>query len=288
MASASRRWFRFPLGFAFIGGISSASCGIPENEEPHFGESDAAIRSSGCGFASPTGVSSHSIVVDGTTRTYLLSVPTNYDPSATHRLIFAWHGFGGSGSSIRSHNVEYGLGSSEISVYPDGLYIQQYGGTGWDLIPTGRDVALFDALSAYLESRYCIDTARVMSYGFSLGGYMTNLLGCVRGDRIRALAVVSGGWPALATSCAAIPIAYWASHADDDWAVSITTGRQARDHWRTLDACGPTTTPVYPSPCVRYNGCIAGDPVVWCEVATGGHNWFTWDSPGIAAFLNQF
>src|SRR5438132_5028268 len=73
----------------------------------------------GCGLPQPLGVSTMTMTVNGVLRSYVLSVPRTYNPHVPGRLVFAWHGLGGSGQTIRSHNVEYGL--TGVSVYPHAL-----------------------------------------------------------------------------------------------------------------------------------------------------------------------
>jgi poly(3-hydroxybutyrate) depolymerase len=57
--------------------------------------------------ASPSG--NKTIDVDGTSRQYIVTVPTGYDPNRQYRLIFAWHGLGGTATQIASSY--YGLAS---------------------------------------------------------------------------------------------------------------------------------------------------------------------------------
>jgi len=83
-------------------------------------------------------------------------------------------------------------------------------------------------------------------------------------------------------------VSYWAEHADDDQAVSITAGRAAKEFWRSMDSCSTATTPVWPSPCVASTGCQSSFAVTWCELPQGGHTWYTWTSQAIAAFLSQY
>ena len=83
--------------------------------------------SSGCG-SFPIELDS-SIVIDGETRTYELSLPSNYDPQIAYPLIFAWHGRGGSGLYAKSRfGLQDRAASEAIIVYPDGLPQQFYGG----------------------------------------------------------------------------------------------------------------------------------------------------------------
>lgn len=64
-------------------------------------------------------------------------------------------------------------------------------------------------------------------------------------------------------------------------------GRAARDVFLARIGCGTATTPVTPSPCVSYEGCTAGYPVVWCEFS-GGHTPMSNSGPAIWAFFSQF
>ena len=168
---------------------------------------------SGCGLVdAPTGVfSNQTITIGGQARTYVLSVPKSYDPSTPLALVFGWHGHDGTGFQARqSYAIEPSAAGSAIFVYPDGVT----GGADWDYSPTGIDVALFDALVSYLAGSYCIDRNRIFSTGLSAGAYFTNLLGCCRGDVLRAIAPVAGGPPSAAT-CAG-QVGAWVAHASND------------------------------------------------------------------------
>ena len=62
----------------------------------------------------------------------------------------------------------------------------------------------------------------------------------------------------------------------------------ARDAYLKLNHCMNTSQPVDPSPCVAYDGCDAGYPVVWCSVAGQGHAISSYASGAIAKFFKQF
>ena len=225
---------------------------------------------SGCGLVgASTGVfSNQTITVGDQARTYVLSVPRSYDPSTPLALVFGWHGHGGTGYQARqSYAIEPSAAGSAIFVYPEGVT----GGADWDYSPTGIDVALFDALVANLAGSYCIDLNRVFSTGLSAGAYFTNLLGCCRGDVLRAIAPVAGGLPGSPT-CAG-QVGAWVAHASNDALVDFTTGGvAARDFWASRNGCSTTLAPVAPSDCVEYQGCLSDLPVVWC-VYGEGHTW---------------
>ncbi|HJX65959.1 MAG TPA: hypothetical protein VJ860_18625 [Polyangia bacterium] len=261
------------------GSDGSGSGGFPDSGAPEAGgvAVDASISEgvdapSGCGLVgAPTGVfSNQTITVGDQARTYVLSVPRSYDPSTPLALVFGWHGHGGAGFQARqSYAVEPSAAGSAIFVYPDGVT----NGADWDYGQTGIDVALFDALVSYLAGSYCIDRNRIFSTGLSAGAYFTNLLGCCRGDVLRAIAPVAGGPPSAATCVG--QVGAWVAHASNDALVDFTAGGVAtRDFWASRNGCSTTLAPlaVGPSDCVEYQGCLSDLPVVWC-VYSEGHAW---------------
>ncbi|MGB8294905.1 MAG: hypothetical protein WCG85_05710 [Polyangia bacterium] len=241
---------------------------------------DASLdAATGCGLIGAlTGVlSNQTITVGGQARTYVLSVPRSYDPSTPLVLVFGWHGHGGTGNGARqSDAIEPSAAGGAIFVYPDGLGVA--GNTDWDRTATGRDVELFDTLVDYLTSAYCIDRARIFSTGGSAGAFFTNVLGCYRGDVLRAIAPVAGGPPSSSDSSPVTctgNVGAWIAHASNDTTVDFTTGGIAtRDFWVARNGCSTTLAPVAVSPadCVEYQGCQPDLPVVWC-VHTEGHSW---------------
>jgi polyhydroxybutyrate depolymerase len=236
-------------------------------------------KSAGCGMAA-SGTSTYvrqTITVQGTQREYFLYLPTTYNASQPYPIIFRWHGSTGNGTS-GGLEIEAASGEKAIIASPSGL------NGDWDISPTGVDVQLFDALLADLESRYCIDTNRVFSYGFSAGAGFTNLLGCVRSPTVRAVAPVEGWAPQ--TKCNG-PVAAWITHSVDDTAITIDRGMAALNLYLMLDGCSSTTTAATPSPCIAYQGCQSNYPVDWCQT-TGPHSpQGAFTGPGAWAFFNS-
>jgi poly(3-hydroxybutyrate) depolymerase len=228
------------------------------------------------------------MTIAGTTRDYVLFVPTAYNSSTKMPLIFAWHGLGGSGTMARQYfRIEQAASNQAIFVYPTGLP-NSNNQTAWTLTQNGVDVQFFDALRADIASKYCIDANRVYSTGHSYGAMMTNALGCYRGNVLRGIAPVAGMPPFGNPTCTGA-VAAWIAHGDNDPTVDFTTGGIAsRDLWIKLDTCDASTTPVAvdPSPCVAYQGCSAGHPVHWC-VHQDQHNWPSFAGAGIWAFFNS-
>jgi len=253
--------------------------------------SGAVKSSAGCGAAMPTAGES-TIDVMGTARAYILTLPKSYDASKPYKLVFAWHGLGGTAAQIaRSY---YGLQAQSndgvIFVAGQGLQTSNSvgSGPGWPNT-NGQDVAFVKALYAKLQTTVCIDENRVFSVGMSYGGIMSNTLGCQMGDVFRAIAPIAGSGPgfgARGATCVG-QVATWLAHGDNDTVVSTASGVASRDFWAKANHCQTTTVPTEPSPCVAYDGCDEGHPVTWCQFV-GGHTVPPFASKAIWNFFSQF
>ncbi|WP_437475654.1 prolyl oligopeptidase family serine peptidase [Sorangium sp. So ce1014] len=247
--------------------------------------SGGETRSAGCGSTTEPTSGRFSIDVGGTTREYILAVPDDYDSSRPYRLIFAWHPRGGSAEQVATGfgGGYYGLlgraDGSAIFVSPEGI------DQGWEN-KGGRDIAFLRAMLDRLGADLCIDESKIFSTGFSYGGMMSYAIGCAMGDTFRAIASMSG---ALYSGCedGDSPVAMWGAHGDADDVVPVENGRSARDVFLERNHCDQQTTPAEPSPCVSYEGCDAGYPVVWCEFS-GGHAPQNNSGESIWSFFSQF
>jgi hypothetical protein len=72
-----------------------------------------------------------------------------------------------------------------------------------------------------------------------------------------------------------------------DPTIAIANGQAARDKFVSINHCGSTTSPADANGCVDYQGCLAGDPVVWCPF-DGVHEPPPFAGPAIWGFLSQF
>ena len=245
--------------------------------------------SAGCGTTTALQSGRASIDVSGTTREYILALPSGYDASHPYRLIFGFHWSGGVANDVATGTIiggpYYGLQSrsagSAIFVAPEGLNM------GW-ANTGGEDIAFVKAMVALFESSLCVDQARIFSLGFSYGGMMSDEIGTEMGDVFRAIAPMSDA--CYSGGCKATnnhPIAVWMAHGDSDTVVPIADGMAARDKFLAKNGCGSQTTPVTPSPCVQYQGCMPGYPVTWCEFSGGHMPWSPAPDP-LWAFFSQF
>ena len=248
--------------------------------------SGGAENSNGCGKSgAATGVlSSEQIEIEGAARSYVLSIPTDYQADRAYPLVFAWHGLGGSGSGARGYfRIEQQGKGNALFVYPDGLPNDD-GNPAWDLAVEGVDMALFDELVTKIGASHCVDRSRVFSTGHSFGGFFTERLGCSRGQALRAIAPVAGGPPFGGMTNCTTSVAAWITHGSNDETVDFETGEAGRDLWLEANGCRMTTTMTAPEPCVAYDGCQ--EPVHWC-VHEDGHNWPSFAGAAIWSFFSS-
>jgi polyhydroxybutyrate depolymerase len=277
---------------AALAGISTG-CGQSAG-----GQADAAPPLSGCGAtrwpAGGSGAPETIMVVDASgetnARTFFVLPPADYDPKTSYRLIFAWHYQGGTATDLIASGV-YGI----PALLPEAIYVvgqglpDGSGRPGWGNA-NGQDLAFTRAMIAWSEAHFCVDPARLMSTGMSAGGEMSDLIGCEMPDVFRAVGVMSGALAGYGPgNCLGHPIAAWITHGTADSVIDISFGETAVDQFVLDDGCATTTSVPDPTlPCVSYDGCAPGNPVVWCPVSGGGHEIPSFAAPGIAGLFSQF
>ena len=246
------------------------------------GSTGVGANSPGCG-KTPTLQTGKalSISVSGTSRTYNLSVPTNYENTHPYRLIMSYHWLNGTANNVTDGGVAkpyYGLWDlaqgSTIFVAPQGL------NNAWNN-SGGADVEFSRQLITQIESEFCIDQSRVFCEGFSMGGSMSYAMACAMGDVVRAVAVHSGG-PMSGCAAHSKPVAYFMTHGINDSVCTYPSFGvpQLEDFAKTNGCTSPSPTlsaanfaAAMPTPtdssgktpaCIDFTGCTAGYPVKGC------------------------
>lgn len=255
------------------GSSSSSSSSLPDGS-----------GSGACGSAPRLTSGRHTINVGGLNREYVLDIPNNYNMNNPYRLVFGWHWRGGSANDVVGQGY-YGLKSlsngSAIFVAPD----RAPGTDGWTNT-NGRDMDFLRAMLDQLKGSLCIDENRIFSAGWSYGGMMSFAVGREMADTFRAIAPVSGAlWTPYSDS--GLPMAAWIAHGTSDNVVGHNAGVEARDLFVSANSCSNTTVPIQPSPCVEYQGCASGHPVVWCSF-NGGHTTPSFYSSAVWNFFSRF
>lgn len=247
-----------------------------------------AMVSAGCGKTDVPPNGMKTIDVDGTQREYIVQVPTDYDANKPYRLVFAWHGLGGTAMQIASNF--YGLtrhsANSAIFIAAQGLKMMpQAQFANWS--NNGDvDITFTRKMLDWAKTNYCIDGKRVFSIGMSNGGMMSNVVGCELGDSFRAMAAMSGGGPkGYAKAACTGQIAVWISHGNKDNNVPFSYGQASRDYWTKANNCDTATMQV--GNCLEYQGCDEGFPVQFCEF-DGGHMVPAFTGEAAWKFFEQF
>jgi len=219
------------------------------------------------------------LTVSGTSRTTAVRLPTGYDPNRAYPVIVLLHGCGSGTNNVPMENA---TGSNAILVRGTG----SASGTCWSTTASGADVALVDAMIADVKARFCADEGRIFTVGYSSGSWLVNQLTCIRASVLRGAATVTGG-EAASGNCGG-PVARMFVHDMDDTDNVISGSEKARDRQLTQNGCDKSmaAVPTDPSPCVRYPGCPAAYPVVWCATSGQKHN--RQDNWVPAAFWNFF
>jgi polyhydroxybutyrate depolymerase len=255
--------------------------------------SDAPVPSAGCS-ATPTTTSCSTqnapctMTINGTMRQYWAQLPDKYDPTHPYPVVFQYHPLGGNGwQGLTMYQIRPKFPAA-IYVSLDGLKSGQYQG-----FPNtnGEDEAATRQMMAELEAKYCTDKGRYYATGFSYGGSMSYTAACNMSDVFRAIGAMSGA-PISGATCTskkpARPVAVWATHGDADTALPIDLAQPIIDALVKYNGCSSDTQPVSPSPCVEYQGCMPGYPVIWCVRPGDPHAIPSFAAGAIASFFTQF
>jgi alkylglycerol monooxygenase len=301
-----RTWaVRAELGRIALGGLaislllSSGAC--RRDRRPvsmHTVEGESAIlpkRTSPALDGGATRTSMHTLDVDGRKRQYLLVEPSSLVPSKRYPVVLVMHGDGGEAAGFHSlFPFERASGDDAILAYPDGI------GFTWDLESLGdnRDVKFASAIFDELAKRFPVDRSRLFATGYSSGGFLANVIACQRSGLLRAIASNAGGapykqaqtWPNGYAKCPdQAPIAMLALHGEDDYGVTLSSGRFSAEYWAYVNGCktDEMETTGY-NECHVYRGCPAQKAVGFCPIPGLGH--WVWDHAAEATwsfFLTQ-
>jgi hypothetical protein len=242
-------------------------------------------------------------------RNYAVQLPTNYDPSKAYPVIIGGGGCGGgpteSGGGFTAGQgagdaIRIGLSYVKMCFADGGNSCAGTAANQPQCVNT-PEVPFFYAALADIESKYCVDRAKVYMGGYSSGGWETYTVGCAAADVVKGIVAVNGGLRRNRPACTGpIPALMVAGEADHDNPVgplvmdtayapgglsaaevnaAITSldsngTAPARDAILARNGCTGTDTavydPAYPL-CKKYTGCPASAPVVWCAITGAGH-----------------
>jgi polyhydroxybutyrate depolymerase len=230
-----------------------------------------------------------SLEVDGTLRQAIVEVPS-LPPGMRPAAVIAFHGY-----SAHADQLEETAGLSPlagrlgfVAAYPEALGDPTEWHFSGAFDPGPQDIDFTDALLTALIEQACVDPARILIAGHSMGGAMASEVACRLADRVAGVVLVAALWLALpCTPSRPVPVV--AMHALDDDVLPYAGGaiggvgpgvpptlgvEEAIGTWADHDACG---VPVHVaeladgSAVLRWPDCAA--PVVLHRLPSGGHAW---------------
>jgi poly(3-hydroxybutyrate) depolymerase len=242
-----------------------------------------AVPSDGCGKATTAKSGNDQTITVGTaSRTYNLKLPASYDMNHPYRLIISYHWLGGTAANVSDgggvikpwYDLDTTAASNGTTVFvaPQGI------SNGWSNTG-GADVEFSRQLITQLESTICIDKARILCEGFSMGGSMSYAMASAMPDVIRAVAVHSGGPMSGTTPGHSKPVAYFMTHGTQDTVCTWPQfGLPQLEDFAKVNGCktpDPTLSATafqaaLPQPtstagvCLEFTGCTAGYPTRSC------------------------
>jgi polyhydroxybutyrate depolymerase len=244
--------------------------------------------------------STHSFIYGGVTRQYLLYIPASYDGSVPVPFILALHGLGDNMNNFAGVDFnDIADTANFIFAIPQALVDTVLTGeTAWNsgagefgitLNPGVDDVGFLNAVIDSTAKYYNIDQTRLYATGFSMGGFMTNRLGCELNNRIAAIASVSGtiGNGITCTPTRVVPSCHF--HGTLDQIVSYNGDMFGLDpealvaFWRSHDGCDSMPSSIDTLPHVAadtlhvihyvYPHGLYGSDVEFYKVINGQHQW---------------
>lgn len=135
--------------------------------------------------------------VEDLTRQYIVHVPKKYfEDQVPVPLLLILHGASGTGQGMEVLTNFDALSDKEgfIVAYPDAINTAWNDGRG-DEASVIDDVGYLEHIIDSVAAKADIDRSRVYTAGYSRGGMMAYLLGCVLPDKIAAVASVSSTFP---------------------------------------------------------------------------------------------
>ena len=264
-----------------IGGVRRApdDVGGSAGEPPAQGDTSPA-----CAIAYSGGVVDQQLTSGGVEREYRLFVPDSYDGKTRLPLVFNLHGTGGTAAAQAQDSGMERLAQEEgfIVVGLQGLQNR------WNVLLTDpNDVDDVQYASDVLDDarqKVCVDERKVYATGFSGGARMSSRLGCNLGDRIAAIAPVSGiRWTAPCNG-RAVPVVtfhgladpqntYAGMARDDEWVESVEDALAGWADHNGCDAARNETPEVSLVSVYSYGNCADGADVVLYRIAGLGHTW---------------
>jgi poly(3-hydroxybutyrate) depolymerase len=205
-------------------------------------------------------------------RRYFTMLPEGYDPMRAYPVVF--YGPGCGASNAEGTPVTGSLGNEAILVFL--LQKVECFATSDTAENRSAELNYFEQALAEVQANYCTDMGKVFVSGYSSGAWLSYLLACHHGDKIRAIGTAAGGFRPPVAECVGNPAAILYGGTNDtsnpidrvdDNGVAFGS-RAGRDSLIERNGCNPENAvawdPAFPQCQIYQDGC-PNSPVVWCE-----------------------
>ena len=231
-------------------------------------------------------------------RDFSILLPAGYDPTHAYPVFYGGSGCGtaavppqhGPGFEVPGEATAIRVGLQQVvsdpfSCFADGAIRCSPNIANVADCKNGPEIPYFRAVQNWVEANTCVDLGREFVGGSSSGAWEALLAGCASTDTVRGTFSVAGGLRVNRWACNGPSAAFMIVSAPDQanpvgplpkiFTAEDTFGSApARDEILTRNGCVGNTTapydPMYPI-CVKYTGCPAAYPVVWCDIPNGNH-----------------
>ena len=233
-----------------------------------------------------------SIVSDQLTRSFRVHFPSSTSNTAGRPLVINMHGYTSDAVQQEFYSRMSDVSNKEgfIVVYPDG--ISNAWNVGWGFGSTANDVQFISDLIDYMVKTYHIDQTKVYACGMSNGGFMSYYLACHLGEKIAAIASVTGSMvPGSFDQCASgVTMPVLEIHGNNDQVVPFggldpiaLPIEDVVQFWVQKNGCNSSPS-VYDIPNTNvsdnttskkftYNMCDENVEVQFILVDNGAHTW---------------
>ena len=240
---------------------------------------------------------SHTIVVNGVSRTYLLYAPPGQSGKPLPALVMM-HGSGSTASQQETYSDfdAFARAHNLVVMYPQGIDKHWNDGRVIGHESMADDIGFMKAMLAEVAAQGVIDPKRVYAAGISNGGFMVQHMACVMPDALAGIAVVAATQPVDAACPSPRPMPVIFFHGTADKFVPFAGGpiapqfgnrgsaisnAQAVAIWQKRNGCGEAKRTQLsardandPMPVtVETYSCPAGRGLENVIVQDGGHTW---------------
>lgn len=232
----------------------------------------------------------NSIKINNKNRSYLLSIPKNYNQNTTYPIVIGLHWRTNSNVMVQDYmwlgwwKWWKSWSNQVINVYPAWIWAWPY---TWH---ESESIDFIDAMLTQVSENLCIDKSEVHIVWHSLGAYFSNKLSCLRWDIIDTMTAVA--WPWYSSVCR-WPVASLILHNKADRLVSYASWETALKIRREKNACSSDSISIniWWLNCEMWDKCTEWNPVVFCQDYKTywdvPHSWPTNWAKWIFEFINM-